>query len=333
MNAIRVTKAHFPKNTQWPRIQRKARTHFIARRSLPRFELQLTVLPTSDWPPHLSAAWTILNKELELPDPKARSIVLQSISAAHNCVRAQSQQLHDIVVARARTTIHDACRRIANCIKRAPAWLRRHLDQAMLSPIRESMIDLEVIESIFALATVIFEEFPTAEPSRAALKALSKIEEAHFDALGIKLRGKVEGSITDLVANSTMEHPVRAADVFDTIATALDGEKIPKMSSQSRKLITTYVAGLAEIWQQAGLKPSRAIAYLDDTYRSKFHRFAELILTAMAAPWALQYDLRKLPDEREPWKAMQRVGHHWLVSDDHVREALRQIQILVPKTP
>ena len=55
------------------------------------------------------------------------------------------------------------------------------------------------------------------------------------DALGIE-RGKVEGSITDLVANSTMEHPVRAADVFDTIATALNGEKIPKMSSQSRKL-------------------------------------------------------------------------------------------------
>ncbi len=90
---------------------------------------------------------------------------------------------------------------------------------------------------------------------------------------------------------------------------------------------------LAEIWQQAGLTPSRAIAYLDDSYRSRFHRFAELILTAMAAPWALQHNRRNWSDEREPWKAMQRADYHWLVSDDYVRGVLRQIQILVQKTP
>ena len=333
MNAVRVTKAQYPKNNQRPRIKREARTHFLARRSLRKFLLQLKALPARGWPPHLFAAWIIVNRELGLPDSKAHSVIEESVSAAYRCVKAQDQQSQDIVVTRARTTIQRACRRIARCIKRAPAPLRRRLDQTILTLMHELMIDLELIESFFALATTIFEEFPKAEPARSALKALCKIAAAHFDALGMELRGKVERSITAFATDSTMEHPAGAADVFATIATAIDGEKRRKLSAYSRKLVTHYVGELAEIWQQAGLKPSRAIAYLDDSYRSRFHRFAELILTAMAAPWALQHNRRNWSNEREPSKAMQRADYHWLVSDDYVRGVLRQIQILVQKTP
>jgi hypothetical protein len=227
------------------------------------------------------------------------------------------------VVTRARATIEKACRRVANCIMRAPARIRHHLDQAILSSIQESIIDLEVIESIFNSATLSFEECPEVEPSRAALKALCEIETAHFHALSIDLRIKVERSIAELVAaESYREHPVRAAAVFEAIATALGCATTPKTNSRSRTLITRYVIELEAIWRRAGLKPSRAIAYLNDAYRSRFHHFAELVLNEMAAPRASQHELRSLPDELEPLKAMQRTDYRWLVSDDHVRRAL-----------
>ena len=127
-------------------VRRKAHANFLARRSLPRFLLRLKSQPACDWPPHLFGAWQLLNAELKLPDATARFIVLESVSAARDCLRAQELQLHDIVEARSCATIKDACSSISRCISRAPAVLRRRLDRAVLPLIQESIIDLEVIE-------------------------------------------------------------------------------------------------------------------------------------------------------------------------------------------
>ncbi len=115
MRVKRVTRAYFPRVTLRSRIRRKPRSHFLARRSVSRIHLQLAARSLTDWPPYFMGACRILTNELGLPQGQARSIVLESVSAAHECVRAQTEELHHTEVLRIRVAIDDACRRIANC--------------------------------------------------------------------------------------------------------------------------------------------------------------------------------------------------------------------------
>lgn len=289
---------------------RKARVDLRARRSLSQFLLLLRSKPVCDWPPPLSEAWKILNSELELPPGKALSIVLNSAAAAHQCVKAQNLQLTDLARAQARAKIQKACKRISNGISRAPAALRRRLDQAMLPLIQVSAVDLEVIKSIFEVSTTIFEEFADSNSSSTALRALRELRAAPFSTLGMAVRREVEKAIVGLVAaSSNAKIEPSAATVFATMADALGSDKTEKLSAQSSRAITSYVADLAEIWRRAGQKPSRVIIFSME-FRSKFHRFADLVLTAMADPRA---------DSRQELVSSRQE----LVSDDDVKAALR----------
>ena len=138
-------------------MARRTRSNFLARRSLPRFLLKIKSQQASDWPPHLSGAWDILKSELDLPDREALAIILKSVGAAHDCVCAENQQVSDCIEAQTHTGIRNACHRIYKCIKRGPAVLRQGLNQAILPLIQNSVIDLEVVESILELAKKNFE--------------------------------------------------------------------------------------------------------------------------------------------------------------------------------
>jgi hypothetical protein len=316
-----------------PRMHRKARSHFLARSSISKFQLRLKTSSPTEWPPHLLAAWNILKNELRLADSQARSIVLDAVSAAHESVIAQTQELHHSEVLRARVTIENACRRVVNCIRRAPARVRRQLDEAITPLMREPVLDLEVMDAIFTAAVRVIRKCPDVKLARTVLGALAQIKRAHYEALDMESRAGVENALAGLARKSGADHSVRAVDVFAAAAAALNGAEQPAASKHVQVLIIRYVLRVAEIWLGAGLKPSRAVSSSSKAYRSKFHRFAELTVVGTAAPWSLEHKRRHSSEKSQSWKAMRRPEYQWIVSDDHVRRALRQFQISRLPTP
>jgi hypothetical protein len=298
---------------------RKARVNFRARISLRRLQTRLHSQPVHDWPPHLLVAWKILTSELRLPDRKARSVILNSVSASHRCVAAQNEQLHEIARIRAQRRIRTACIRIPNCINRAPASLRRRLNLATL-PLIEESINLEILESILETSRAIFESSDD-EPARAAFESLKGV---HFSALSASLRDGVQKAIADFKANTNQQRT--AAHLFIAMGAALNTVSTSKASTQISNHIVRYLVNLAAIWRQAGLKLTVAHEYLHldpSTYRSRFHQFAELVLGSMMEP-------RERVDgssrDNKPWieASMRSEKYKWLVSYEHMRCALRR---------
>ena len=126
-----------------------------------------------------------------------------------------------------------------------------------------------------------------------------------------------------------------AVQVFETLAGILFAEKTPKIKTGTHQLRSKYVGELAAIWRRAGLKPSRANHPSNPNYRSKFHRFAEFVLTEIAQPQSRRHDPNiealvaplapmDLPEEiRRISRAPRHVDQKWLISDDHLRTAFR----------
>jgi hypothetical protein len=262
-------------------------------------------------PKPLADAWQILTGKPGLAPTKALGVILDSVSASHACIRAQNEQLKALEGIETRKRIRKACNRVAKGISRAPAELRRRLERAILPMIHEEEIDLEVIEAIFDAATKTFDDFADRESTSSAARALRALKAAPFFALSMVLRCKTEKAIADLVAASSVNCQTLAADVFATIATVLADDIVKGATTQNSKSITHYVAELAAIWRRAGLNPRRAFGYLNPNYKSKFHRFAELVLKVMANPRAGHLRPEHFHSELE------------LVSDHHLRKALQ----------
>jgi hypothetical protein len=312
---------------------RKARINFRERISLSGLQIRIRSQPARDWPSYLFFAWEILSSKPELTDVIARSIILESVLEARQCVAAQSDRLSDIARIRIRTRTRTACSRIPKCIKRGPKALRRHLNQAIL-PLIEESIDAEVLEFILETARKTFEAFPDNEPSCAALNSLKGV---HFSGLPTTTQDKVRKAI---VGFKTAKNAIRTAEhLFIAIGEALKSENGAKTSTQIGHLIVSYVAKLAAIWRRADLEPTRARRYLDlnpTIYSSKFHEFAELVLLAMTGPRA-GYCGKSRPHNAitgardpamsngtRPWIEASRKGekYKWLVSDNHLKRAL-----------
>jgi hypothetical protein len=284
-------------------VGRKAKVDFRARRSLTRFQRQLECTPVQAWPKPLVDAWEILNDRFKLPPTDALSAILDSVSAAHQCISVQSQQLIALEQEKARTIIRKTCSRIEKGISRAPVAVRRRLDRAILPLLQQGIVDLEIIESILEAVAAIFNgKFANDESLKATKRALRELRVAPFSMLGMGLRRKVEKAIADITASSVKRQPM-AADVFGAVTAALDADNSTRSSTQASKSTTGYVAELAKIWRRAGLKPKRAYGFLNSEYRSRFHRFAELVLEGVAPP-------------------SQRSSNQERVSDYHLRTAL-----------
>ena len=309
---------------------RKAHVNFRARISLPVLQMRIRSQPACDWPPHLFVAWEILTAELELPDIKARSVILESVLEARRCVTAQNERLSDIARIRTQRRIRTACSRIPKCIKRGPKTLGRDLNRAIL-PLIEESIDVEVLESIFETARKTFEAFPNNKPSYAALESLKGV---YFSGLSAGSQDKVRKAIARVKAaknaNFTLEH------LFIAIGAALTNKLDAKMSTQISNLIVSYVVKLAAIWRREELEPSRARRYLDlnpTIYSSRFHQFAELVLLAMTGREA-GHSVEARRDNAgtgalnsihiRPWIEASRKGkkYKWLVGDNHLKRAL-----------
>ena len=211
--------------------------------------------------------------------------------------------------------IQSACLRVARCLKRAPAALRRRLGKEILSVIDTDSIDLELLEAILCVTRSIFEEFPNVEPAKAGLESLKG---AFFCAISATSQSEAERAIAEFKAAGNRS----VTDLFAGLAAAFGHGEVTRTTVQVGRQITQYVAEIAEIWRKAGLQPTVSHDYLHQdpsAYRSEFHQFVELIIT-----WAMGFHRSERYDVK-PWsEALQNSAKYkWFVSYSHIRAALR----------
>jgi hypothetical protein len=301
-------------------VGRHVQANFRSRKSLARFLNQLKSVTTRQWPQRLKNAWILLQSEMSLPNSEALSVIFDSVSAAHRYLQAENTQVGQIEEFRARTKIKRFYFRIAKCANRAPAVIRASLDARIFPLVKESVSDLEIIESIFDAIRATFEEFPAFEASRTALKLIEGINRTDFSMLRITFRKESEKSLHELVNTVAMKKGTTTIRLLNILATSIDDTKLSRLSPQSHFLIKNYVAEVAEIWRRAGLKPSRARRFEDCSYTSKFHRFVELLLEGVAE--SRENLSRARSNGARSSSENDRMYYHWYVSDDHVRAAL-----------
>src|ERR1700751_166500 len=68
-----------------------------------------------------------------------------------------------------------ACHRIANSINRAPAGVHRRLEEALTALVKESVLDLEVLDAICSATLEAFKTSRDPKLERLVLRTLAKI--------------------------------------------------------------------------------------------------------------------------------------------------------------
>jgi hypothetical protein len=336
-------------------MTRKARAVPFARK---RRDSLLQDIPTASMThgsKHLLIARKILIEELGLADARAKAVLIDSYRAAHSSAQAINQRSRDIADFAARARFRKIFKRMAKCARRSPARLRCVLDHDVASAIENDIVDSESAEALIHALVAAFASSPEEASSLAVLRALthsslpkygeldrrslrrcfaeaSDFLQEDYSALQATDQRSIESALTELRKNDLESN---AADVCESIANALGDDKV--IDPAIHDLITEYVAAVVDVWLQHGIKPTRSVRFSHPNYRGKFHRFADLVLTAAVEPWSKRHDddqhqlserLRnahaQLPSDIRKFVsgAPRRCDVEWLVSDDHVRRAL-----------
>jgi len=166
-----------------------------------------------------------------------------------------------------------------------------------------------------------------------------------YSDLSSQTQANVEAALFALSATGRSS----AATVFATMAQAV-GAGSNGGGSEVHALVVDYVAKVADIWRRAGLQAGPAFYPSSSDmkkpinpkrptdYKSSFHRFADLVLTALVEPWSVRHDdigtlkqqiaaaTARLPaaDRQRVAATPRRCDIDWLVSDDHLKKALRR---------
>jgi hypothetical protein len=345
-------------------VRRQTRGVPFARMRIDIVLRDLAAQPRADWPKHLRLAWEILANKRGVDDTTARAVVVASLSAAHRCGQAIDQRSRANVSAAAPSKLHNVFARIARCIRRSPAALRRVLDCEVCSFVRNTSIDLESMEVLIDRFIAGFALLPKEETSLTVLRAVfPRVLLPKSKRIDLLRRRFTQGAVflkndyaalpsvdqrrveTTLTTLQRRRAEFDAADVCEVIVKALDSDDGNAINIAIHDLITDYVAAVAEIWLQHGMKPGRAV---DSHYQGRFHRFVDLVLTAVVEPWSKRHDgdqreaaarLRqahaRLPEDfrKVVSPAPKRSDVEWLVSEDHLKKALCLIQKTAPPTP
>jgi hypothetical protein len=205
--------------------------------------------------------------------------------------------------------------------------------------------DSELIEAIVDAAAEFFASHSQGAAARTALRALqidpskgnySSAIKVNYSGLTASVRATVEAALAVLVR--TGKGGLTATAVFAALASGI-GDNAKSSSTEINRDIVDYVAEVAIVWSDSGLRPARAAHPSDPTYKARFHRFLDLVLTAMTDPWSMRHDpelelekTRKkireayddLPEEYRNISspALSRRDVEWLVSDDHLKKGL-----------
>jgi hypothetical protein len=296
-------------------MARHVRATLFPRKSLPNLLLELQSRSPAEWPLHLYDAWLILHDEMAVPDDKCLAVVLDSVSSAHRFLAEENRQICKIEEFRICGKIAKLFGRVSRRASRAPAALRRHLDARIGPLIQDSVIDLEVIESIFRAVKMVFQNFPECEATRTGLELLEELGSADFSLVTGAFRSDLEQTIFELVNAHKVKRRTLTVRLLNVLAAAIDGTKTSRPSSMSYRHVTSYVRRIAQIWRSADLRPTRARSFWDKAYESKFHRFAELVLAGLA----------NLGLKRQEFCTRTKAGYatyEWHLSEAYVRAAL-----------
>jgi hypothetical protein len=296
-------------------MARHVRATFFPRIPLYSLLLELKLRSPTEWPLHLYDAWLILHDEMAVPTDKCLAVVLDSVSSANHLLAEENRQICKIEEFRVCRKIAKIFGRVSRCASRAPAALRRHLDARIGPLIQDSVIDLEVIESIFRAVKMVFQNFPECEATRSGLKLLEETSSADFSLVTRAFRGDLEQTIFELVNAPKAKRCTLTVRLLNVLAAAIEGTKTSRPSSMGYRHVTSYVHRIAQVWRSADLRPTRARSFWDKAYESKFHRFTEFVLAGLV----------NLGMKRQEFSARTKAGYamyEWHLSEDHVRAAL-----------
>jgi hypothetical protein len=311
----------------------------LARLHVPKRVGTLAATSNIMWSQHLRLAYEILRNELKLAAPIARDLVIASVSPAHACGQAVDQRARMRNEYKIRIKVSKSLVHLTNCATRAPASVRNSLDNKIPTLI-PPVVDSEVIDEVLEEAAKIFAS-SDHEAAQTALRALSvsnldgeqivglKID---YSGLGPASRHNCESALSSLASGN-------ASYVFKVLASAIDTGPPDGVRADVSDLIVTYVAAVATLWRQNGLRPSRATDSTNTKYKSRFHRFVDLVLTAMTEPLSNRHIICNMDRiARRTWAnhaqlapetrsgvgcGLRRRDMEWLVSEDHIRKAIR----------
>jgi hypothetical protein len=265
------------------------------------------------------------------------------MSAAQVCAEAINRRSDNIVELKSRAKICVAFKRLANCCRRASVKLRGRLDAAIGPLLRQNRVDLETIEDILDSAVAEFKKLSNETHAATALRAMfvkvpgrepSNWVRNNYAGLRPDSQRDCEAALSKF---RNKKGTISASAVFKALALSLNQKGTRKAGPEVSILIRNYVADVAFLWRSVGLHPTRARDPGDPIYKSKFHRFSDLILAALAEPWTHRHDgdldnirkrvyevRSKLPDEfRTVSAALRQCDQGWLVSEHILRQALR----------
>jgi hypothetical protein len=323
----------------------------LARRNLEAYLRQLKESEPELWPKFLNRAWAILAQEGKRD--VARDVVIDAVTAAHRCAVAVSSRALSNAQDQALQEVSSAVLRILNCIKRIPAPIRYALDELAQIKFLEGHADSEVIFNFFNGCADLANGLPDEIDARRIVSALglSTIEIESLDKAIAKptlklisdwesMHSSVRTAVEERLAIMVKEAKdsatyLSAREIFRTIAHSLTVGAVTAVQGNSKDLLVAYVALVAERWRQADLYPGRASKEGDPEYRSKFHRFLELVLIDQFDPRSRLFDrlnadelmqarefMASLPlDDEERKNVRIDPRYQWLISEHHLRSA------------
>jgi hypothetical protein len=328
----------------------RARPVHYARMRVSSVTRTVTYSAQEKWAPHLQLANKILEEEGKLSAPLARRIIAKSVTCALVCAQAMDNRALALSRCQSKTKVTKSFARLANCLARAPARLRHRLDQRVRAILQEPFNS----ESIEALIDATYRAFTLlkVDPAPTALRALSAVRwqnkkliglKANYSALDPAIHRKCETAIASVPDSA----PGTAMAVLNALAGAIKDATSTGVPRDSSDLIRDYVSSVAVLWRDNGLSAGRAYHYDNRQYRSRFHRFVELVLTAVTEPGSNRHtadldeirrqiykNLARFPLEvrANVDKGPRREDREWLVSEDHIRKALKALGSTTLKT-
>lgn len=332
-------------------MHRLARNVLGSRFNIDRLLAHLQRKPLGAWPKHLKMAWEILIEQ-KLSETDAHRVLTLSVGSAHRCACAVDRQAGMFVRSNDQQKVAKSFLRLKNCIRRSPVRLRDSLDAEICKLCQEGVVDTELVTSVIRAAKVAFLECKGGEAARTALKILAGYEHSDDNDETIALaddyadqsweiRLAVERALVRLLARRS--NRVSALGVFSCLASATKGKKLKGRRREIAPLLVAYLREVACHWREARLEPTRIFRKQEHgkektaRHVSRFHRFADLVLTAIVEPWSRRHDgdlkslgaqirevHRSLPREERSGisAAPRRIDVEWLISDDHLKKAL-----------
>jgi hypothetical protein len=322
-------------------IQLRAHVSTLIRKRWPNLLRVILVGDPRSWPPHLQLAWTAL-RESGLLARQVRILVHNALTAGIECARRMNERTQAAEVCERSRKVKAAFGRLSHCAKRAPAKLRHMLDESISAVLESGDVDLEVIEALFQTSRTVFEQFPDAEATQSALSALGIDRKYAYDAIGLTVDFSSLSPPLQENCKSALSLAIKsgagtgAVAVFKALADGVsDSPRPPRGASD---IVIDYVAAVAAEWRSSGLRAGRALKSGNASYKSKFHRFCDLVLTVLVEPdsrrhqegldqlsekaWARQ---RRLPREDRKYVrgGLPRKDSQWLVTAHCLREGLR----------